>query len=79
MPDSSDKSQKLYERLAQLCFKHLPAKHTIKLVGLDFSPSVDLNKMQPIEPPPGLPKPLKEFMAEISEYPEYRLGVVRAK
>ncbi|HTG44843.1 MAG TPA: hypothetical protein VK633_09955 [Verrucomicrobiae bacterium] len=32
--DRSEKSLKVYERLAQLCFRHLPGKHLIKLVDL---------------------------------------------
>jgi hypothetical protein len=77
VPDSSEKSQKLYERLAKLCFKHLPAKHIIKLVSTELSSVRPATTLPPI--PPSLPEPLKQFMVELSEFPEFRLEVIKAR
>jgi hypothetical protein len=77
VPDSSKKSQELYERLAKLCFKHLPAKHIIKLVSTELSSLRPGDTPPPV--PPSLPEPLKQFIVELSEFPEFRLEVTKAR
>src|SRR5687767_11398785 len=80
--DCSRRAQKLYEHLAQLCLEHLPARHALSLITLDFGTgTLEKSRNQLAasdEIPAGLPAPLKELVHKISTLPDFRLSVVKS-
>jgi hypothetical protein len=80
VPDNSKEAQKLYERLAKLCFSHLPAKHALKLIHSDLMSAKDLKGLSSsVDLIQALPKALRDFALEIENNPNFFLVVQRAK
>jgi hypothetical protein len=71
---------RIYERLARLCFEHLPAQHIIKMVGADKLPTLrDSLRQDTMKLTCELPSELRAFILETMEYPTLQIEILKTK
>jgi circadian clock protein KaiB len=78
--ERSERTIVVYERLAKLCFQHLPGKHILKMV--DLSEEKDVAEMKKIVATPAiissLPPPFTSFIGDLSDAEAFRLAIESA-
>jgi hypothetical protein len=79
--DRSERSSKIHERLAQLCFHHLPGRHILKV--MDLVELGDKGDKYRLSSTPGtlggLPQPVANFIENIAFDENFYLFVERAE